>query len=431
MEENLEKEYDETFDGEEKISNNLKVTLDKFTRDYKTIQIKDIGLSEATKIGRKQTMTGLAKSIEELGVATPIHVMTTEQVDNDDDDAYRYMLLDGLRRVIGALKAGYKEIEAIVWDFKDKDLGKQVSLALGLTLSKSQRRNWGEIWDLYQILELQSSITPGTVESLFQLEPGDAMKLKDCMLCDYSEVKEALLSGDKTLDGCYKMLQKLRKEEDQLAKEEVTGISDTVEGAEEIAQDTMETAERMSEEDVLDLLEMADTMDDDVSDSDFSELNSGDVEYQKVGDRHPVDPAIKQGTFQRDNFKCRCCGTGGVAFLGTLIYHHAVPVHAGGPDTIENGLTLCDSCHQILHIAEKNGGKLPMTKEQFETYDEGQQTRIKRILKYAKIAVEAAKRKGVSHDKVVAEANKSGRHRMPGENLKETQQAFNNTRKGE
>lgn len=187
----------------------------------------------------------------------------------------------------------------------------------------------------------------------------------------------------------------------------------------------------MSEEDVLDLLEMADTMDDDVSDSDFSELNSGDVEYQKVGDRHPVDPAIKQGTFQRDNFKCRCCGTGGVAFLGTLIYHHAVPVHAGGPDTIENGLTLCDSCHQILHIAEKNGGKLPMTKEQFETYDEGQQTRIKRILKYAKIAVEAAKRKGVSHDKVVAEANKSGRHRMPGENLKETQQAFNNTRKGE
>lgn len=431
MEENLEKEYDETFDGEEKISNNLKVTLDKFTREYKTIQIKDIGLSEATKIGRKQTMTGLAKSIEELGVATPIHVMTTEQVDNDDDDAYRYMLLDGLRRVIGALKAGYKEIEAIVWDFKDKDLGKQVSLALGLTLSKSQRRNWGEIWELYQILELQSSITPGTVESLFQLEPGDAMKLKDCMLCDYSEVKEALLSGDKTLDGCYKMLQKLRKEEDQLAKEEVTGISDTVEGAEEIAQDTMETAERMSEEDVLDLLEMADTMDDDVSDSDFSELNSGDVEYQKVGDRHPVDPAIKQGTFQRDNFKCRCCGTGGVAFLGTLIYHHAVPVHAGGPDTIENGLTLCDSCHQILHIAEKNGGKLPMTKEQFETYDEGQQTRIKRILKYAKIAVEAAKRKGVSHDKVVAEANKSGRHRMPGENLKETQQAFNNTRKGE
>lgn len=431
MEENLEKEYDETFDGEEKISNNLKVTLDKFTREYKTIQIKDIGLSEATKIGRKQTMTGLAKSIEELGVATPIHVMTTEQVDNDDDDAYRYMLLDGLRRVIGALKAGYKEIEAIVWDFKDKDLGKQVSLALGLTLSKSQRRNWGEIWDLYQILELQSSITPGTVESLFQLEPGDAMKLKDCMLCDYSEVKEALLSGDKTLDGCYKMLQKLRKEEDQLAKEEVTGISDTVEGAEEIAQDTMETAERMSEEDVLDLLEMADTMDDDVSDSDFSELNSGNVEYQKVGDRHPVDPAIKQGTFQRDNFKCRCCGTGGVAFLGTLIYHHAVPVHAGGPDTIENGLTLCDSCHQILHIAEKNGGRLPMTKEQFETYDEGQQTRIKRILKYAKIAVEAAKRKGVSHDKVVAEANKSGRHRMPGENLKETQQAFNNTRKGE
>lgn len=425
MEENLEQEYDEVFDDEEKVSNNLKITMDKFTREYKTIQIKDIGLSEATKLGRKQTMSGLAKSVEELGVVTPIHVMTTEQADDeDDDDVYKYMLLDGLRRVVGALKAGFKEIDAIVWDFKDKDLGKQVSLALGLTLSKAQRRNWGEVWDLYQVLELQSNVTPGTVESLLQLEPGDAMKLKDCMLCDYSEVKEALLCGDKTLDGCYKMLQKLRKEEDTLAKEEITGISDTVEGAEDIAQESAETAERMSEEDVLDLLEMADTMNDDVSDADFSELNSGDTEYQKVGERHPVDPAIRQGTFQRDEFHCRCCGTGGVAFLGTLIYHHAVPVHAGGPDTIENGLTLCDSCHQILHIAEKNGGKLPMTKEQFESYSDEQQTRIKKILKFSKIAVEASKRKGISHDKVVAEANKSGRHRMPGENLKETQQAY-------
>ena len=32
------------------------------------------------------------------------------------------------------------------------------------------------------------------------------MKLKDVMLCNYDEVKEALLSGEKNLEACYKML---------------------------------------------------------------------------------------------------------------------------------------------------------------------------------------------------------------------------------
>ena len=65
-----------------------------------------------------------------------------------------------------------------------------------------------------------------------------------------------------------------------------------------------------------------------------------------------------------------------------------------------------------------------MTKSQFEEYSEIEQERIKKILKYSKIAVEAAKRKGVSRDKIIEEANRSARHRMPGENLRETQAGF-------
>lgn len=46
------------------------------------------------------------------------------------------------------------------------------------------------------------------------------------------------------------------------------------------------------------------------------------------------------------------------------------------------------------------------------------------LYKYSKIAVEAGKRIELSKEQVVEEANRSGRHRMPGETLKETQRSF-------
>lgn len=425
----LQAEYDATFSGEEKLSNLLKITSDSYTRKFEKIRLDQIGFTDPVKKSRAETMTGLTSIVKDLGVLDPIDVMTVE----DPDDDYKYVLISGLRRVFAALKNGQTEIDAIVWDFKDKDQGNDLALYLGLLLNRTQRRNWGEIWHLYQILELQSAITPGTLEYLLQLESGDAMKLKDVMLCDYDEVKQALLSGEKNLDGAYKLLAKLRKEEDKLAKEDETGVSDTVEGAEEIASDNVGEQGQLSDQDVMELLEMVDGVDEDVTDEDFDEVNKGSFEEegQKVGERHPVDPAIRQGTFQRDNFRCRCCGTGGVAFLGTLVYHHAIPVSARGKDSVANGLTLCDSCHQVLHCAEKAGGKIPMTKEQFEEYSEAEQLRIKRILKFAKVAVEAHKRVGNSRDKIVKEATASGRHRMPGETLKETQIGFATANKGE
>lgn len=420
----LESEYDEVFSGEERVQNFLKLTSNAFTRRVETIPIKQIGFTEPVKQGRKNTMTGLTATIKDLGVLTPIHVMTVPEESEDDD--YKYVLLDGLRRIFGALKNGQEEISAVIWDFEDKDKGSDLALYISLLLNRQQRRDWAEIWHLYQVLELQSPITPGTLEYLLQMESGDAMKLKDVMLCDYDEVKQTLLSGEKGLEACYKMLAKLRKEEDRLAMEDATGVSDTVDGAEELAGDNTGEQGELSEQDVLELLDMVDGVDSDIEDEDFDEMNKGAYsdEHQKSGERHPVDPAIRQGTFQRDKFKCRCCGTGGVAFLATLVYHHAIPVHCGGADSVENGLTLCDSCHQILHCSEKAGGKIPMTKAQFEEYNEVEQERIKKILKYSKIAVEAAKRKGISRDKIIEEANRSARHRMPGENLRETQAGF-------
>lgn len=423
----LSVEYDAVFEGDERASNLLKITSEAFTRRTDKIKISQIGISEPLKVGRANTTIGLTSSVKELGVVTPIHVMTME----DEDDDFKYMLVDGLRRMFAARKNGQEYIDAVIWDFHDKERGMDIALSLSLILNRAQNRSWGEKWELYKILELQFEITPGTLEYLLQLESGDAMKLKDVMLCPYEEVVNALLNNEKDLEGCYKMLQKLRKEEDKLAMEDARGVTDTIEDADDIAGNNLESEDgQLSDQDVYELLEMVnDSGVNDITGDDFDSLNTSAFgeEAQKVGERHPVDPAIKQATFQRDKFKCRCCGTGGVAFLGTLVYHHAIPVSCHGRDTVDNGLTLCDSCHQVLHCSQKAGGRIPMTKEQFEEYSDADQTRIKLILKYAKIAVEAGKRCNLTQKQVVEDASHGTRHRMPGETLKETQKAFINS----
>lgn len=424
----LEAEYDATFDGDEKVTAMLKLTSDAFTREFKSIRLKHIGFTDPIKKGRARTMSGLTATVKDLGVLSPIHVMTVPEESEDDD--YKYVLLKGLRRVYGALRNGQEEIDAIVWDFKDKDKGMELALYISLLLGRNQRRDWSEIWHLYQVLELQSSITPGTLEYLLQLESGDAMKLKDVMLCDYDEVKQALLNNEKNLDGCYKMLAKLRKEEDRLAMEDATGVADSVEGAEDIASDNTETEDggQLSDQDVMELLDMVDSMDDDVSDEDFNDLNQGVDERQTVGERHPLDPALKSAVLNRDGFKCKCCGFGGAAALGVLAIHHLLPVHVGGKDTLDNLTTLCLNHHILLHVAERNGGKLQMTKEEFDTYSEDEQLALKKCLKLAKIAVEADRRKNMSMDDVRKATSDSVRHPMPGAGLKDNESAYNSAK---
>lgn len=414
----------------------LKLTSDKFSLERKTIKIKEIGYSEFTKRGRWKTVTGLTQTVKELGVLTPIHVMTTE-VDEDDDDSFKYVLIDGMRRVFASIKNGLTDIEAVVWDFKDKDFGADLTLALGLMLNRQQRRQWSEVWDLYRILEMQSAITPGTLEFLLQLESGDAMKLKDVMLCEYSEVKESLLNGEKDLDGAYKMLAKLRKEEDQLAKDDATGFSDTVETAEEFRGDSVSAQDgQLTDQDVYELLEMADSLDsEDVSEDDFNAMNmqaEGYADQQKVGERHPLDPTLRQSVLVRDKFTCRCCGMKMIgARLGLIAVHHCIPVHAGGKDVLENLITLCLNCHVDLHVMERNGGSIMMSKEDFDDLLPSEQTSLKRALRLARVAIEADRRKGLSKEQV-SEATKSAvRHIMPGTGLKENQMAYSNAQHAE
>lgn len=421
-ESDLMQEYDNSFSGDEKVQNLLKLTSSAFTRTFESIQISQIGFTQPVKQGRRNTMTGLTATVRDLGVLTPIHVMKVAEEAEDDD--YKYVLLDGLRRIFAALKNGQKEINAVVWNFEDKDKGADLALYITLLLNRQQKRDWQEIWDLYQVLEAQSPITPGTLEYLLQLEPGDAMKLKDVMLSEYDEIKTELISEKKTLEAAYKALAKARKEEDALLKEDNTGVASEVEGAQDLTGDNQ--VEQLSEEDVKRLLDMADE-DIDINDEDFDALNKGsyDVDHQKVGERHPLDPALKAKVLNRDNFRCKCCGFGGAAALGVLAVHHKIPVHAQGADEEANLVTLCLNHHILLHVAERNGGKLQMTKEEFNNYSEEEQNALRECLKLAKVAVEAAKCKNMSIDAVRKATSNSIKHPMPGAGLSENTKAYN------
>lgn len=421
---NLVNEYDNIFDSEEKISQAIKVTYDEFTIDIGVVDFKDILVPDPLKKSRKETYLGLAKSVSEMGILQPIHVMLTEGYTSwvedggeGEYDGFKYILLDGFRRIWAGYKNGLSRSNAIIWDFKDKDKGNDLALSLSRILNKNQDNSWGEKWYLYQILESQSAMTPGTLEYLLQLRPGDAMKLKDIMSCDYQDVKDDLLSNKKNLDQAYNMLQKYRKEEDVLGKEDNQGISD-LEQAEGLVEEGGDNL--LNDEEIKEILEMEDSFDGDLSDEDFDELmgnNIGD-ERQTVGERHPLDPALRAAVLQRDGYCCQITGRGkglpaNIA-LSILNVHHKIPVHCGGTDSMDNLITVCLDAHTLIHIIERNMGKLGMSKETYDSLDDEEKKFITGVMKIARIAVEANKRQGKTREQIREETKDSIRFKMPG-----------------
>ena len=431
-------EYEEVFTNEEKVSNALNISKSNFVIKPGYVSFDDLSFTEPIKKSRKETYLGLTTSIGELGILTPIHVMVTEgyadYLESSQDEpfsGFKYIVIDGFRRVFAGKKNNLDGCNAMVWEFEDKDLGSQLITPLSRLLNRAQSHSWSEIWYLYQILEMQSAMSPGTLEYLLQLESGDAMKLKDIMSCDYQEVRDELLSNKKTLSQCYNMLQKLRKEEDTLLLEDQKGLSEVEE-----AKDIVDSSDKavLSDDDVKEILEMSDSFDGELSDDDFDELMGNNIEddRQTSGERRPLDPALRAAVLQRDGYCCQVTGRGkglpaNIA-LSILNVHHKVPVHCGGTDTMDNLITICLDVHTLVHIIERNMGKLGMSKEQFEALDEEQQTFIKGVMKLARIAVEANKRQGKTRDQVKKEADVP-RFQMPGvvqkENINAIKEAKN------
>lgn len=434
----LSEEYESTFSNEEKISHAMKLTSENFTIDVGVVDFGSLLIPDPIKNARKETYPGLSTSIAELGILSPIHVMVTEGYsewvaenpgyDVEDYEGPKYILIDGFRRIWAGYKSGLTRCNAVIWDFEDKDKGSDLLVILARILNKCQEQSWYEIWVLYNILMAQSPLTENTLDYLLHLDSGDSSKLKSIMenANRFPEPKDDLLSKKKTLQQAFNMLEKMRKEVDKLAEEDIKGISDMeqADGVVEKAGDQV-----LSDEEVKEVLEMGDSFDGELSEDDFDELMGNNLpdEGQKVGERHPLDPALKAAVLARDNYCCQVTGRGkglpAPIALAILNVHHKIPVHAGGKDTMDNLITISLDVHTLVHIIERNGGKLGMSKEQFDALSEEEQEFITGTMKIARIAVEANKRLGRTKEQIRKDTSDSIKFKMPGLVQKENMEA--------
>ena len=413
----------------------LDIREDAYSLSVSNIQIKDIVIPTPLKDSRSDTYLGLSKSISSFGVLSPIHVMMLEgykEAIEEGDDTYegpKYILLDGLRRVFGASKNGLKNINAVIWDFSDPDKGADALVMLSMILNKSQRRNWAETWYLYQILENQSSLSSSTFEYLLQLESGEALKLKEVMTRadDFPDPKDDLIAGKKSLQQAYSALMKQMKEVDKLFMEDTRGMGD-MDQADGVASDG-NTEGRLSDSEVRELLDMQSSFDGELSDEDFDELagNNLPADRQTPGDRRPLDPALRAAVLARDGYCCQVTGRGrglpAPIALSILNVHHKIPVHAGGTDEMDNLITISLDVHTLVHIIENNGGKVGMSKEQFDSLDEEGKLFIKGCMKLARIAVSANQRVGRKREQIRQDNSNTVRFKMPGVVQRENMEA--------
>lgn len=430
----MDEEFQELLDNGTATSSLFDIDKEALSFRYERINLDYLMPNEFKKSSRVKGIIGLDGIVSQWGVVNPVHVLKLE-----DDDAY--LILDGLRRVYSAVKNGFEDIMCVVWDFEDKRKGKQMAHIISLMLNRHEPYRASELWNLMQALEDADELNSGMIEFLTQMGSGQAMKLKEVMRCeeDYCEIREKLVADELDIESAYKKLCNERKKENRLARENATIVENTVSsdmGAAEDAQKLSDeevahkldldmipqSAGNLSEEDVDTLLEEAkrnDEEDKDLGSLDMTNEIRGDNMYQTTDERHPVDASVKQAAMIRDDFRCRCCGKGGAPWLGVLIYHHIVPVYAGGPDTIDNGLTLCQDCHMTLHNYIM--GKVQVNLDELSDADK---TIFKHIFKYGNIALKATKQKKISRSEL-EKLDKTGKqHAYPDQYLKENTQIF-------
>jgi 5-methylcytosine-specific restriction protein A len=400
------------------------LTGQKYERYYKEINIEDIVVSEATKKIRQDTMVGLTANIAETGrVLVPIDVIEMPSIDGS---APMYLLVHGARRVYGAVRNAFKTIPAYVWKFSNFEKASELSFLLGLVLNRQQEHSMKETWAATRVLEHTYYMKPSEIERLFNgLGNGDAMKLKDVMLGEFDEPRDQLVSGAKGLEPSYRLLQKMRKEEDQLALEDAQGIlSETEIGKETVVDESEEEVQRLTHEEAAEVMELAKPLDSEELESEmFTEKLVEDNHQNRKNDGDDDLPQqMKEKIKLRDKMCCQCCSKdhpeNASSFLSQLVVHHLIPVHAGGLDVEENLITLCIGCHHALHVMERIG-KVLVTEEEYKRLTPDRQKIVLNAYNLARIAIVAGHKKGygVKERKEVTEA--SLRHKYPGKDIKE------------
>lgn len=87
-------------------------------------------------------------------------------------------------------------------------------------------------------------------------------------------------------------------------------------------------------------------------------------EERIIGRRYPEYGRWRKGVYEKDGYKCQCCGDS----KGTNLNAHHIFNYTEHPDLridIENGITLCEHCHTKFH---KTYGYTSNNKEQIDMF---------------------------------------------------------------
>lgn len=310
---------------------------------------------------RKQGLKGLKATVNQFGVLLPPIVMQTE-------NKKKYILINGIRRIYAALKNGFTELDVLVYNFEDSVKAKRAIPILELILNQTEPYTVEEVWEASKYLSKRMvNCQPDLIEYLLNLRPGEYMKLYDIMMADETEmidVIEQLKDGGLTINQAYKKLDTIRKRisrQDILAQNDILYLDGSEAGDFKDSIENLEASvdapkrERLSDDEIASLLNLSNSSLSNIDADDIESLDRTDEirksKRQDTKERKPVDPAIRRARMVKDGYTCQCCeAISGEEHMYILDFHHRVPVFLGGQDSVENGITLCLNCHQLVHL---------------------------------------------------------------------------------
>ncbi|HBF1820617.1 TPA: hypothetical protein KNT04_002596 [Clostridioides difficile] len=172
------------------------------------IEIESIVCSEYKKVSIEDSLNKFSRRIENVSSANPILVLYLEKSE-------QYFLLDGLIRVYISLKLHKKLIPAIVIKLNNIDTMRiiEASNIISTVINIERKYTVKESWNQIKLLEEDYIISHKLIESIYNMNPGDLIKLKDIMYSDkiYQDIRNNVINGNLTINKAYEKLIIRRK----------------------------------------------------------------------------------------------------------------------------------------------------------------------------------------------------------------------------
>ena len=78
-------------------------------------------------------------------------------------------------------------------------------------------------------------------------------------------------------------------------------------------------------------------------------VHHAQVHDESIAGSRAVTKTIRERVLERDDHRCQRCDAAVGSTASDFELHHLLPVAAGGPDHVDNLITLCSECHGEVH----------------------------------------------------------------------------------